>query len=84
MKMRRDHSVPLPDQAITLLRELQPLTGEGAYLFPSLRSFQRPMTENTLTAALRRMEYFSGEMTLMALGLVSGLWLTRVASGLLT
>ncbi len=63
MKMRRPHRVPLPDQAITLLEELRPLTGSGTYLFPSLRSWQRPMSENTLNAALRRIGYSSDEMT---------------------
>jgi integrase len=63
MKMRRPHRVPLPDQAITLLEELRPLTGSGTYLFPSLRSWQRPMSENTLNAALRRIGYSCDEMT---------------------
>lgn len=57
MKMRRDHNVPLPAQAIDLLDQLRMITGNGIYLFPSLRSWQRPMSENTLNAALRRMGY---------------------------
>ena len=63
MKMRRDHNVPLPEQALALLDELRMITGNGAYLFPSLRSWHRPMSENTLNAALRRMGYSGEEMT---------------------
>jgi integrase len=81
MKMRRDHNVPLPDQAIALLDELRMITGNGVYLFPSLRSWQRPMSENTLNAALRRMGYSGDEMTahgfrasFSTLANESGLW----------
>ena len=81
MKMRRPHRVPLADQAITLLEELRYLTGSGTYLFPSLRSWQRPMSENTLNAALRRIGYSSDEMTahgfrasFSTLANESGLW----------
>ncbi len=81
MKMRRDHFVPLADQAITLLDELRPLTGESEYLFPSLRSWHRPMSENTMNAALRRMGYSGDEMTahgfratFSTLANESGLW----------
>ena len=63
MKMRRPHRVPLPKQAVELLEELKALTGQGHYLFPSLRSMHRPMSENTLNAALRRMGYSGKEMT---------------------
>lgn len=63
MKMRRPHRVPLPDQAVTLIRELQALNSQSAYLFPSLRTLQRPMSENTLNAALRRIGYSGDEMT---------------------
>lgn len=81
MKMRRPHRVPLPNQAIVLLEELRPLTGSGTYLFPSLRSWQRPMSENTLNAALRRIGYSGEEMTahgfrasFSTLANESGLW----------
>ncbi|MFY0692380.1 MAG: integrase arm-type DNA-binding domain-containing protein [Paracoccaceae bacterium] len=81
MKMRRPHRVPLPRQALALLEELRPLTGYGHYLFPSLRSVQRPMSENTLNAALRRMGYTGEEMTshgfratFSTLANESGLW----------
>jgi integrase len=59
----RPHLVPLAPQAVEILRELQPLTGHGRYVFPSLRTGERPMSDNTLTAALRRLGYASGEMT---------------------
>jgi integrase len=62
MKMRREHRVPLPRQAITLLRELHALTGGGELVFPSIRSISRPMSENTLNAALRRMGYAGDEV----------------------
>jgi integrase len=63
MKMGEQHLVPLSKQAVALLRELQPLTGRGPYLFPSLRSRARPMSNNTVNAALRRLGYTSEEMT---------------------
>lgn len=63
MKMREQHIVPLSRQAIAILRELQPLTGAGRYVFPSIRTFARPMSENTVLAALRRMGYTKDEMT---------------------
>lgn len=63
MKMRTEHVVPLSRQALELVRELQPLTGSGALLFPSLRSDVRPISENTLNAALRRLGYDGDTMT---------------------
>jgi integrase len=63
MKMGEQHLVPLSQQAVDLLRELQPLTGRGPYLFPSIRSRARPMSDNTVNAALRRLGYTSEEMT---------------------
>ncbi len=63
MKMRSVHIVPLSKQAISVLEELQPLTGNGKYVFPSLRSGSRPMSNNTILAALRRMGYAKEEMT---------------------
>lgn len=59
----RPHLVPLPPQAVTILRELYPLTGHGRYVFPSLRTGERPMSDNTVNAALRRMGFTSEEMT---------------------
>jgi len=57
MKMKVDHIVPLSTQAVELLRSVQPLTGHGRYVFPSLRTGERPMSENTINAALRGMGY---------------------------
>jgi integrase len=55
--------VPLAPQAVALLRDLVPLTGHGRYVFPSLLTGERPMSENTLRTALRRMGYTNDEMT---------------------
>lgn len=63
MKMRKAHHVPLSAQAVSLLQSLQSFSGKGRYLFPSIRSTARPMSENTLNAALRRLGYSSEEMT---------------------
>src|SRR6185503_18347965 len=57
MKMRQPHLVPLCEQAVAILRELQPLTGRGQYVFPGGRSPRRPMSNNAINAALRRMGY---------------------------
>ena len=57
MKMKVDHIVPLSTQAVEILRSVQPLTGHGRYVFPSLRTGERPMSENTINAALRGMGY---------------------------
>lgn len=63
MKMRELHIVPLSKQAVAILRELQPITGPSGYCFPSLRDSNRPMSENAITAALRRMGYTGNQMT---------------------
>ena len=63
MKMRSIHIVPLAAQAVAILRELAPLTGSGKYVFPSVRTRARPMSENTVNAALRRMGFDKGTMT---------------------
>ena len=55
--MQIDHIVPLSSQAIDLLRGLHPISGHGQYVFPSLRTDDRPMSDNTLNAALRSMGY---------------------------
>ncbi|MBU6266427.1 MAG: integrase arm-type DNA-binding domain-containing protein [Sphingomonadales bacterium] len=62
-KMRKDHRVPLSLQAVAILREVQLVTGAGGFVFPSIRTRTRPMSENTLNAALRRLGYASDEMT---------------------
>ena len=59
----RPHLVPLPAQAIAILRDLHPLTGHGQYVFPSLLTGERPMSENTVNTALRRMGFSKDEMT---------------------
>jgi integrase len=63
MKMKEQHIVPLSAQAIAILREIQPLTRVGRYVFPSERTGARPMSENTVNAALRRLGYSKDEMT---------------------
>ena len=63
MKMDEPHIVPLCDQALAVLRELHPLTGRGRFVFPGERSHERPMSENSVNAALRRMGYPQDEMT---------------------
>ncbi|EQD69672.1 phage integrase family protein, partial [mine drainage metagenome] len=63
MKMRAPHIVPLSTQAVAILRELEPLTGRRQYVFPSLHSGTRCMSENTVNVALRRMGYDRTMMT---------------------
>ena len=63
MKMRAQHIVPLSTQAVAILNELQPLTGAGRYVFPGARTNGRPMSENTVNAALRRLGYSNDDMT---------------------
>lgn len=62
MKMREAHIVPLSQQALAILKELQPITGRGRYLFPSIRHHDRPMSENTINTALRRLGYAQNEI----------------------
>lgn len=64
MKRRKDekangaaHLVPLAPQALAIFRDLYPLTGHGRYVFPSLQTRDRPMSENTVNVALRRMGF---------------------------
>ena len=63
MKMKRPHRVPLAPRAVAILRELQGITGAGKFLFPSIRSAARCMSENTINAALRRLGFAQDEMT---------------------
>jgi len=63
MKMRDEHIIPLSRQAIALFEEIKPLTGGGRYVFPSVRTHERPMSENTINGALRRLGYTGDEMT---------------------
>ena len=63
MKMKRPHRVPLSRQAIVIFRELHGMTGQGEYVFPAVNSFRRPMSNNTLNAALRRLGYAKDEIS---------------------
>jgi integrase len=62
-KMRRPHRIPLSMQAVTILKELHKIRGQGSLVFPSVRSWQRPLSENTFNAALRRLGYTRDEAT---------------------
>jgi len=63
MKMRRPHRVPLSTQVVELFEGLWDLTGGGRYCFPSFRTGKRPMSENTVNAALRALGFGQEEMT---------------------
>ena len=63
MKMSEPHIIPLSPQSIEILQSIHPLTGDDQYIFPSIRSNARPMSENTINAALRRLGYEKNEMT---------------------
>lgn len=62
-KMRKPHHVPLSRQSVALIEQIREITQPWSYIFPSLRTRKRPMSDNTLNAALRRMGYSSSEMT---------------------
>jgi integrase len=62
MKMKRAHIVPLSKQAIKIINDIQPFTGKGRYIFPALTNPNRPMSDNTVNAALRRLGYVKEEM----------------------
>lgn len=85
MKARRTHLVPLAEQAVEIIKELQPLTGGGRYCFPGMHNKERPMSENTVNLALRRMGYAGDEATahgfrssFSTIGHGSGLWRPEV------
>ncbi|MBN9286677.1 MAG: integrase [Gammaproteobacteria bacterium 39-13] len=59
MKMKSDHLVPLSHQAVTILRQLQPISGRGKYVFPCQSTPRKPMSQNTMIYALYRMGYHS-------------------------
>jgi integrase len=63
MKMKDPHIVPLSSQALEVLTEILLITGKGQYVFPSVRTNARPMSENTVLAALRRMGFTKEEMS---------------------
>ena len=62
-KMRRPHDVPLSRQALAILREIWPLSDYGELVLPSIRSIKKPLSENAMNSALRRMAYTKDEMT---------------------
>jgi integrase len=65
MKMRRPHIVPLSNQTFEIVKNMEDFTGYGKYVFPSIRTpdGSRPMSENTITATLRRLGFSGNEMT---------------------
>jgi integrase len=62
-KMRREHQVPLPRQALAILADLKTITGDGRLVFPGIRSLERPISENTLNASMRRMGFKQDEVS---------------------
>ena len=62
-KTQSEHIVPLATQAVVLLESLHPITGRGQYVFPGARHPRRPMSDNAVLAALRRMEIQKDEMS---------------------
>jgi integrase len=63
MKMKREHVVPLSRRAVAILKAAHAIAGAGRYVFPGVRTPHRPLSENTLNAALRRLRYGAEEMT---------------------
>ena len=63
MKMKQPHLVPLSTQALTILEEIRPLTGNGKYIFPSRSSALKPMSDNTINVSLRRLGFDKDEIT---------------------
>jgi len=63
MKMRQQHLVPLARQSVAILRDIHSFTGRGRYVFPSPHTRERPLSDNAITAALRRMGYTGEQMS---------------------
>ena len=63
MKTREPHTVPLYRQAVAILSEMRSLSGSGRYVFPSVRTRAKPISDNTVNAGLRRMGYLKNQMT---------------------
>ena len=63
MKQRQPHRVPLSRQALAILREAEALSGGGRYVFPKLGSSLKPMCENAINGALRRLGFGPDQMT---------------------
>lgn len=62
-RLRRTHRVPFPTEGLEILSNLYQITGKGVFVFPCVRSVKRPISENTLNAALRRLGYSKHEAT---------------------
>ena len=62
MKMKEPHIIPLASQAISILKELQPITGRGKYVFPSARGASRPLSDNGVRTALRTLGYTNDQI----------------------
>ena len=62
MKMRRPHDVPLSTQALAILKDIWPLSDYGDLVLPSIRSAHKPLSDNAMNVALRRMGYAQDEM----------------------
>jgi integrase len=63
MKMREQHVVPLSRQAVAILSGIHGYSGDTRFVFPSIRTFTRPISNNTINGSLRRLGYSSDEMT---------------------
>jgi integrase len=63
MKMGKDHQVPLSRQALAILEEARKFSAGEGYIFPSFSSSKRPISENTLNGALRRLGFAGNQMT---------------------
>ena len=63
MKMRRPHAIPLSRQVLAYLAQLDELTGPDGFVFPAFHTSRRPLSENTINQAFRRMGYAAGEIT---------------------
>jgi len=63
MKMKEPHIIPLASQSIAILKELQPITGRGKYVFPSARGSSRPLSENGVRTALRTLGYTNDQIS---------------------
>src|ERR1700752_622419 len=79
--MKRPHRAPLSRQAIVIMRELHPLTGQGEYVFPAVDSVRRPMSNNTLNAALRRLGYAKGEVSVSGFRATASTLLNEMGRG---
>lgn len=62
-KTRKEHKKPLAQQTVQILKDLHPITGDHPLIFPSIRTWQKPISDNTLNAALRRLGYRKDEVT---------------------